>query len=124
MIRAYRTNPKVKFRLVYNEIVQLPPDCNLVVFEVKDTIVSTISTIKLRLIFSRQGKDFTVSVKTSLNKKFLDYIFYNWNSEEFVEARKPFTFTYKNTSYLFNFSTKINSYTMQRTIHLTLWAIS
>lgn len=124
MIRAYRTDTKDKFRLVYNEIVQLPPSCDLTVFEIRDSVNSSISNIRLRLIFSRGGEDFTVSVKTSENKKYLDYIFYNWNSNEFVEANKPFTFTYKEVRYFFNFSTKINSYTNQRTIHLTLWAIS
>ena len=123
MIRAYKTDTKDKYRLVYNEIVQLPPGCDLIVFEIKDMAISTISVISLRLIFSRRGADFTVSVKTSENKKFLDYIFYNWNSDEFIEARKPFTFIFREVSYLFNFSTKINSYTNQRTIHLTLWAI-
>lgn len=124
MIKAYRTDTKDRFRLIHNEIVQLPPGCDLMVFEAKDALISSVSNIRLRLIFSRKGDDFTVSVKTSENKKFLDYIFYNWNSSEFVEARTPFTFTYKRVSYLFNFSTKINSYTNQRTIHLTLWAIS
>ena len=124
MIRAYTTDPKSKFRLVYNEIVQLPPGCNLTVFEIKDPVASASSSIKLRLIFWRRGEDFSVSVKTSANKKFLDYFFYNWNSDEFVEASIPFTFSYKKISYIFNFSTKINSYTNQRTIHLTLWAIA
>lgn len=124
MIRTYRTDTKDKFRLVLNEIVQLPPECDLTVFEIKDRFIESVSVIRLRLIFSRRGDDFTVSVKTSENKKFLDYTFFNWNSEEYTQAQKPFTFSYKGVNYLFNFSTKINLYTNQRTIHLTLWAIS
>ncbi|MDX2174250.1 MAG: hypothetical protein SFY56_14200 [Bacteroidota bacterium] len=113
MIRAYNITEELKYKLIGSEYFQLPPSCNLAIIEV--------GLIKFRLIFSNNGVAFSLSAKKSSNNQFLDFYFYNWNSEIMTDLKKPITFTFQGKKYNLNVSTKINFNNNIRTVNYTLW---
>lgn len=122
MIRAFNTIDNFKYKLIRNETLQLPPFTNVLILEL-DT--DNVSKMAIRLIFSTNGKEFSLASRKSDDGKYLDYYFYNWNSENFVDLKKPLIIT-KNSGekvYSLNLSIKLNTYTNIRTIIFTLWQV-
>lgn len=122
MTKAYNISENTTYKLICNETVQLPPFANILEMVID---ASQSTKMPIRFIFSSHGKEFSLVSRKSNDGKYLEYFFYNWNSENFVDLKKPLIITKNNgeITYWLYLSTKINLYTNIRTVIYTLWQI-